>query len=251
MPSGGKTKQRNGPRKPAEPQSVSRSTVEAYAGIIIAVVQAIFVMTFISKFILVLGLAYIAFDLLWRNEKTIHLPKRDRIPIAAFGVILVLATSINPLKQAYIKEYYFTPDPDVMYFTEFGTKAEIIPTPFGEHKFVIRGWPGGYMTIKSKLLENLKDRYQLIGFIFHHNGSIDIKDEIVGGESGRYDIPADDLGMKIVWSTTYPEQVIFGMRPTFYALTAIPANNQEKSFRTIRELVNAGGILIQVQAGPP
>lgn len=252
------------PKALAEPKNtpgtIGRSTLEAYAGIAIAILQVVFPMTFAWKIMLTCALAFIAFDIPWRHERIIHLPKRDRLPIALFGVVLISSMSFWPLRADYIREYEFNPDPDIIYFTNFGPFADVIPkksleeimrAPYDSDNYYVRGWPGAYMTARAAPLRNLRGKYQLIGMLFHHQRDIDFKDETVGGESERYDIPDADLEMRIVWSTTYPPQILMGMKPTYYALLSIPKDDKQKSFSSIRDATAHGGILIQVQTGPP
>jgi hypothetical protein len=194
--------------------------------------------------------------LIGRSESNLTTPSPLMVGLFA-GLI---AISITAAWYYWPDEYDFRPDPNIMYVPDFGPLAEIIATkpldeilksPYDTRNYVVRGWPGSFMIVRSALLKSLEIHYQLVGMILHHAGSMDIKDEALGGESGRYDIPDTDLNMRIVWSTTYPPQVIIGMKPTFYALVAIPKNVLKKSFSSIRDAINNGGILIQVQSGHP
>jgi hypothetical protein len=84
---------------------LERSSLEAYGGIAIAIVSAVFTLTWYIKFGLLLILAGIIIDLSWRSPWTIGITKGVyKWLICMIGLTILLLLSWTPLRKQYDEE---------------------------------------------------------------------------------------------------------------------------------------------------
>ena len=80
---------------------MGRSTIEAYAGIIIAILAVVLPVTWWFKTILMVGLAGITSDLSFRSPLTIKLHRSLRWVICIAAAALLTSMSWNPIRSQY------------------------------------------------------------------------------------------------------------------------------------------------------
>jgi hypothetical protein len=83
---------------------IERSSIEAYAGIVIAIISVVFPMTWWIRGGLLLILVGIVIDLAWRSPWTEGFRSRYRIAIGLICLIILGVIAWRPLRKQYIEE---------------------------------------------------------------------------------------------------------------------------------------------------
>lgn len=234
-----------------EPKPLSRSSIEAYVGIAIAVVLAVQPMTWWLRIPLFLILVGVVADFGWRSPFTFRWNE------AAKGFICLLAAGwvgwagFQNVINARNTERF---PPNVMYMASWGAANPGGVTIYyndkngkGGH---IQGEAASRVVVQGSEVEKFAKDYRLWAACLHLSGLLDPKDLPVSG-SAIFDIDGPEISMKIPWSDRFQLEAINGQGGTNYVLMLIPKSVKSANFATIRDALNQGAVQLQIAGGPP
>lgn len=93
---------------------LSRSSIEASSGLILAIIASVFVMTWWLKAILIIALAGIIVDLIIRSPWTIQWHWLLRSAVSFIALLLLIVVSWNPVKDQWIKDHPIKENPPLI-----------------------------------------------------------------------------------------------------------------------------------------
>jgi hypothetical protein len=241
------------PEPESEPQrkKLERSSIEAYVGISVGIVLALVPMTWWLRIPLFITLGVMCADFCWRSPFSYKWPAFPRIAVVAVVLFLVGKVGLENVSQAYADDMF---PPNVDYIRWWGDIPGQVRTVFYADQNGkggrIEGSTEGQIIADGTKMGKFAKKYKLWAALYHNVGFTDAKDAPASG-SAIFDISADLIYMKIPWSDEFKTEVERQYIESEYSLVLIPIGVPADSFRTVRDAVNHGGILLQTKGGPP
>lgn len=234
-----------------KPVPLQRSSMEAYAGILIAALLALFTITWSFRVFLFLVLIFLCADFCWRSPFTLRWPKRARALICVLVVGLVIRVGYFNVKTAYLEEAF---PADANYLIEWGPPKEGSRVSFAKSKDdpgEIIGKAESYLKVDGTKLKRYRDKYKIWAAIFTYDGTIEYKDVQLGGSSGLFDVADGPIDITVPWNEHFKWRLTHHWRGTDYVVLLVPMKITSPSFRTIREALDQGSVQIALKTGPP
>ncbi len=206
--------------KDTEHGKLSRSSIEAYIAIAIAILLAVFPMTWYLRLFLFVVLAVVCVDFCWRSPPTYNRNGLLKVMLCAIVVGVVMWTGVGNVMDAY-KETRFPPH--VAYMLQWGEAPE---------------GNGCYFKIDGNQVKRYASQYRLWTGCYHP-GLLDQKDAPVSG-SVLIDIEPGIITIRSIWNEKYISEANDGARGTRYFVALVPKNISSPSFSTIRDATGRG-----------
>jgi hypothetical protein len=218
---------------------LSRSSMEAYAGISIGAVLAVIPMNYWIRAILFVVLCFVASDFIWRSPLSWKWPIAIRVLLVA--VVLVALSYVGGLnvEQAYRQAGV---PPEAKYMVAYGALDE--NTKVWRNPVKIEGMAAGKIVVNGYILGKFSSRYKLVATCFHWNGLGDVKDAKEISKSGAFDIRDAEITIPIPWNKQFIEELNIYTHGTNYVLLMIPKKVSLDSFTSVREALDEGGYIL-------
>jgi hypothetical protein len=236
------------PQTKAEP--LTRSSVEAYAGLAIGITLAVFPMTWWLRIPMFAILAYLSLDFCLRSPFTYKWNGGAKGLIGLACASWIVWAAYGNIKTAYRDQEFPV---NILYMLKWGPDPDVsvvLPNRDGQGAQII-GSPSSIVTVDGTKVSRYADKYRLWAVCFHNTGYLDTNDIPVSGSS-LFDITSlSEIEMRVPWSQQFQQELLHGYRPTSYALVLVPKDVKSPSFSTIRDALNRGGVFLQMNGGPP
>jgi hypothetical protein len=227
---------------------VSRSTLEAYAGLFISLVQVVVPMNFLFKALAIIVITFLIADIVWRHENLSALSKRAKLPIIALCAVPLWLYAAPELFREYNRDFWFEKLPAPYVKNYGGTLGSTINTL----THTITGPQTSFIVVDGTRLQNLAARGMVFkGVAMLHSNPVDPLDESNVSSSGPYEIANGDVQIDIPWNDYIENMYKNGRFGTNYYLLALPRAAANRPFSSIRQAVQMGAIIIQNSGGPP
>jgi hypothetical protein len=217
--------------KEAEKGKLQRSSIEAYSAIIIAVLLAVFPMTWYLRLLLFLILATVCVDFCWRSPITYKRDVFSKILLCVLVVGVVSWFGIPNVSTAYKDDHF---PPHIEYMARWGESFDR---------------NGCQVVVNGTKLTRYEKKYHLWVACFHP-GLLDHKDAPVSG-SALFDIEPSVITLTALWSEEYIRESQLGAQGTYYVLFLIPQEVNNPAFSTERDAINHGGIVLETTVASP
>lgn len=231
---------------------LSRSSIEAYAGIALAIVLAVLPMTWWLRAALFIVLAVVVGHFLWRAPLAYRLPKSVRSIVIVLTVgWLVWVGQKNVIDARNIALF----PPGVPYIRNWGPLVSTRKiTTDNDGRKELEG-SGSKIIVDGSKAEQLSDGYRLWGAVMFWDGTIDPMDVRSISKSSLFDITPDEMTIIIPWSREFTDIYLQPQRPisASYVLIALPKSvglDKVAAFKNVRDALDAGGVILQKAAGP-
>lgn len=228
---------------------LGRSSIEAYAGITIAVLLALLPMTWWLRIVMFIVLSLVWCDFAWRSPATYTLPPRVRVVFAAAVIIAVGCFAVPNVTTQYHQEQF---PPGVFYATSWGALGEsvgVVRPKNGGPAYVV-GEKASKMVVNGALMTRFSKHYRIMILCFHYSGAEDATDLENLSKSKPFDITDGLITIVIPWSSGFEEEFINGASGSNYAVLLVPSD-KPTTFGTIRDATKSGAVVLQTVSGPP
>lgn len=229
---------------------LGRSSLEAYAAILIAITLALSTMTWWLRALLFIIVCAGCSDFVWRSPATYKWPKGSKIALAVAVSAAVAYLGVQNVASHYRQDNL---PPDRNYAQSWGQadlNMSVIRTPSGP-PFTIVGETGSKVIVDGRMLTKWADDYRVMVVCFHYTGAVDADDVENLSKSQAFDITGGSINILIPWSSAFIEEVRTGRPGTNYKILLIPLGLPITAFETLREAKKKGAMLVQTMHGPP
>jgi len=235
----------------SEPEPLTRSSIEAYVGIALAIVLTVFPMIWWLRIPLFILLCFVCVDFSRRSPVTLkYLPTYARTGLCILVFGLIVWAGVSNISKAWRQEH-FPPEP-VEYFKFWGPldrNAKVIVSP--PNTPILQGRAESALIVDTIKLKGYSAEYRLWAACFHWTGMKDPLDTENISHSQFFDITGGDVGIAIPWNSEYISEILTGRTGTAYWLLLLPKKVTNADFKTIRKALDAGGIKLEDHGGPP
>jgi hypothetical protein len=225
---------------------LNRSSLEAYAGIVIGLVLALLPMTWWLRILLFLGLIFFTADFIWRSPFTFKWKPSVRRLFAAIAAAWIIWVGFGNVKKAYLDQYLPS---NINCLVSWGPAAPGEISNTFPRQYV--GVKAGAVTVDGSKLLHFASRYKLLAVCFHSYGLVDVKDIENLSKSATFDITNEKIRIVIPWSDPFFSELQTGSEGTNYRLLLVPNNLKPDSFRTLGQAANQGALMVETDMGPP
>jgi hypothetical protein len=234
-------------------EPLTRSSIEAYVGIVLGVSLAVFRMTWWMRIPLFVLLCIVCVDFCWRSPFTLkYLARIPRLIVCGALGIMIAYVGWRNISEAKRDEDF--PPEAIEYLKSWGSLDvnwhwELAPP---NSVPIFRGARAGKVVIDSTKLRNYSGKYRLWATCFHWDGRQDLLDTKNISHTGLFDISGTDVVIPIPWNEHFFNELLNagGKAPAEYYVLLIPKDIQRSDFNSIREAVAAGGYVLEGKGGP-
>jgi hypothetical protein len=231
---------------------LTRSSIEFYIGMVVAIVLVVFPMTWYMRIPLFVILCAACVDFCWHSPftlKNFSKPARTVVCLAIFGLLAWVGwDNVTTARQA---ESF--PPRAVEYFKYWGSLDQNLRLikPLPPKVPFLQGTPGGRIVVDTSKFKDYSDKYRLWAACFHWNATEDPLDTDNISHSNFFDISGTDVLIVCSWNQQYLNELLSGKSSTNYYVLLVPKKVEKTDFKNIREALASGGYILEDRGGPP
>ena len=223
------------------PEPLSRSTKEAYFGIVIGVIAVVFPITWWIKGVLMAVVAGIALDVVYRHPKTAHVCPLIRAFLGVLAISIVGGISYKPVYDQYLEEH--KPCVPVAH------SNDNIPLWWGATRDHRPGFQE--VDVNGGLYQSCKSKYKVVAMCFRWNGVGDVLDAEGLQKSDAITIRSERISILIQTDSKFYESVMRDSGCTDYAVILVPNEVNTTMFSTLRQAYALGAQKVWYGSGSP